>query len=85
MKRTIMFLNNLLSSDKGSTSSKRFIGIIGAFALIIAMFGSKALGVSDEVTITVVESVTYVTIGALLGTSIEKIWPNINKTENEVS
>lgn len=68
------FIISLLSTD-GSISSKRSFGLVGLMSLIFLMIYNVLKCTEGLITSTLIDSVTYITIAALFGTSIEKIWP----------
>mgnify|MGYP003423323673 CR=1 FL=1 len=71
----INFIKSLLSTDE-KVSSKRTLGVIGMFSLIILMVWNVFNCKEGITTTTLIDAVLYITIAALFGTSLEKFWPN---------
>ncbi len=79
------FIKSMLSDcHSGEVSSKRVIGFIGFFALLIIMFinalYSKSIAPSKEL----IDAIEYIVIAALFSTSVEKFAkPNTTNKDNE--
>jgi hypothetical protein len=81
MKKIITWCSGLLKDEKGTPSSKRFIGITAGLSLCIALFIN--LFTEQPVEPTLVNAVAAISIGGLGLASADKIWGNKdNKTEN---
>ena len=76
MKRFISWVGGLLRDEKGSPSSKRFVGIIAGLSLCVALFIN--LFTSQPVEPTIVQSVAIICVGGLGLASVDKIWGNKN-------
>jgi len=62
----------IFKGDKGEWSSKRFVGIIGAFVLFVTMAHNSLSPVDVAPSPELVQSVEWVTILSLGFTSIDK-------------
>lgn len=72
MKKIIDWVGGLLKDEKGTPSSKRFIGIIAGLTLCSALLIN--LFTSMPVEPTLVNAVAAICIGGLGLASIDKIW-----------
>ena len=83
-KKKIGFFKSMLSDDSGvSVSSKRVIGFIGFLILSITLFINSFTGKEVGPSVELVTAVQYIVMGALFGTSLDKIMNK--KTENNES
>jgi len=85
MKKIIEWVCGLLRDERGSPSSKRFIGIISGLSLCVALFIN--LYTEQPVEPTLVQAVAAICIGGLGLASADKIWgkakPFIDKSEEK--
>lgn len=85
MKKIVDWVCGLLKDEKGTPSSKRFIGIISGLSLCVALFIN--LYTEQPVEPTLVQAVAAICIGGLGLASADKIWgkhkPWDNKNSNE--
>lgn len=81
MKKIITWLQGLLKDEKGTPSSKRFIGIIAGLSLCISLFIN--LFTEHPVDHTLVQAVAALAFGALGLASVDKIWSKDKKEETE--
>jgi len=72
MKKIINWVSGLLRDEKGTPSSKRFIGITAGLSLCIALFIN--LYTDQPVEPTIVNAVAAICIGGLGLASADKIW-----------
>lgn len=72
LKKSKGFIISLLS-EKGNISSKRTAGIVGISSLIILMAYNVISNREGIITTSLIDSVFYITVSALLGTAAEKI------------
>lgn len=72
MKKVTTWLNGLLKDEKGSPSSKRFIGIIAGLSLCVALFIN--LFTEHPVDSSLVNAVAVICLGGLGLASADKIW-----------
>ncbi len=72
MKKIINWITGLLRDEKGTPSSKRFIGILAGLSLCVALFIN--LYTTQPVEPTIVNAVAAICIGGLGLASADKIW-----------
>jgi|TARA_R110001592_G_scaffold7374_4_gene41351 hypothetical protein len=72
MKKIINWISGLLRDEKGTPSSKRFIGITAGLSLCIALFIN--LYTEHPVSDAIVNAVAAICIGGLGLASADKIW-----------
>lgn len=68
----------MLSEESGVISSKRVIGFTGFLILAITMVINSFFDANIKPSAELVEAVEFITIGALFGTSLDKILPKRN-------
>jgi len=78
MKKIIDWLKGLLKDEKGTPSSKRFIGIVSGLSLCVSLFIN--LFTEHPVDHVLIQSVAALAFGALGLASVDKIW---SKKEEE--
>ncbi|MDB4343435.1 hypothetical protein OAA15_00280 [bacterium] len=66
------FIKELISSSQ-NVSSKRVVGIVGFLALLITFLYDVFSGKQLILDVEIVKAIEYITIGALFGTSLDKI------------
>ncbi len=72
MKKMVKWINGLLKDEKGTPSSKRFIGIVSGLSLCGALFIN--LFTEHPVEMGLINAVTALAFGALGLASVDKIW-----------
>ncbi len=72
LNKLLDFIKSLLSGHAGSHSSKRFVGIVGAFILYSVLVYNAIMKVDLQLNTTLVDSITYVVIAALGSTAVER-------------
>ena len=72
MKKVIDWLTGLLKDEKGTPSSKRFIGIISGLSLCVALFIN--LFTEHPVEPSLVQAVAVICLGGLGLASADKIF-----------
>jgi len=72
MKKFTNWLVGLLKDERGTPSSKRFIGILSGLSLCVALFIN--LYTTQPVEPTIVNAVAAICIGGLGLASADKIW-----------
>ena len=77
MKKIINWVAGLLKDEKGTPSSKRFIGIVAGLSLCVALFIN--LFTEHPVDSTLVQSVAFLAFGCLGLSSVDKF----SKTKTE--
>ena len=80
MKKLINWLSGLLKDEKGTPSSKRFVGIIAGISLCTALFIN--LFTEHPVEMGLINAVTALAFGALGLASIDKIWSKNKDNSN---
>jgi len=83
MKKLTNWLSGLLKDEKGTPSSKRFVGIVCALTLCITMFANSFTEAHFAPSESLVNSVAMLAFGCLGLASVDKIWGKKNNTENE--
>lgn len=78
MKKIIAWIKGLLQDEKGTPSSKRFIGIIAGLTLCAALIAN--IYTVFPVEPTLVNAVAAICIGGLGLASVDKIWGNKDNT-----
>jgi hypothetical protein len=73
MKNILSFFKSMLSEAEGVISSKRVIGFLGFLCLAVTMIMNSFTDVSVAPSKDLVSAVEFITIGALFGTSLDKI------------
>lgn len=74
MKKIINWLTGLLKDEKGTPSSKRFIGIVAGLSLCASLFVN--LFTEHPVDANLINAVAALAFGALGLASVDKIWGN---------
>lgn len=75
MSKVKSFFLSMLSEEPGVISSKRVIGFTGFLILAITMVINSFFDANIKPSAELVEAVEFITIGALFGTSLDKILP----------
>ena len=73
MKNILSFFKSMLSEAEGVISPKRVIGFLGFLVLAVTMIMNSFTDISVAPSKELVEAVEFITIGALFGTSLDKI------------
>ena len=73
MKNILSFFKSMLSEAEGVISSKRVIGFLGFLVLVVTMILNSFTDISVAPSSDLVSAVEFITIGALFGTSLDKI------------
>jgi FtsH-binding integral membrane protein len=81
MKKIITWAQGLLKDEKGTPSSKRFIGIIAGLSLCVALFIN--LFTEHPVDGNLINAVAALAFGALGLASVDKIWAKDKKETTE--
>ena len=79
MKKLIAYLQGLLKDEKGTPSSKRFVGIIAGLSLCITLFANQFTEEHIAPSPVLVQAVAALAFGALGLASVDKIWGKDNK------
>jgi hypothetical protein len=84
MKKIINWLSGLLKDEKGTPSSKRFIGIVAGLSLCTALFIN--LYTEHPVEPSLVNAVAAICVGGLGLASADKIWgKKIDKKDQQIN
>lgn len=78
MSKIKSFFISMLSEEPGVISSKRVIGFLGFLVLAITMLVNSFYDENIKPSAELVQAVEFITIGALFGTSLDKIMPKRN-------
>ena len=83
MKKIIDWLTGLLKDEKGTPSSKRFVGIVCALTLCITMYANSFTEEHFAPSDNLVNAVAMLAFGCLGLASVDKIWAKkgTDKTE----
>jgi len=83
MKKIINWITGLFNDEKGSPSSKRFIGILCGITLCITLYVNSYTSGEIKPSESLVNAVAMLAFGCLGLSSIDKIWGkrDHNKTE----
>lgn len=73
MSKFLSFMKSMLSETEGVISSKRVIGFLGFLSLAVTMIVNSFYDANIAPSTDLVEAVEFITIGALFGTSLDKI------------
>jgi len=79
MKKIINWFSGLLKDEKGTPSSKRFIGILAGVSLCITLFANQFTEEHIAPASTLVQAVAALAFGSLGLASVDKIWGNKNE------
>lgn len=74
MKKIVAWLTGLLKDEKGTPSSKRFIGIIAGISLCVTLFANQFTAEHIAPSAVLVNAVAALAFGALGLASADKIW-----------
>jgi len=74
MKKIINWICGLLKDEKGTPSSKRFIGILAGVSLCVTLYANQFTDEHVAPSPTLVNAVAALAFGALGLASIDKIW-----------
>ena len=74
MKKIIDWLSGLLKDEKGTPSSKRFIGILAGISLCVTLFANQFTEQHIAPSEALVNAVAMLAFGALGLASVDKIW-----------
>ena len=79
MKKVINWISGLLKDEKGTPSSKRFIGIIAGLSLCITLYANSFSEEHVAPSPVLINAVAALAFGALGLASVDKIWGNKNE------
>ena len=82
MKKIFNWVCGLLRDEKGTPSSKRFIGILSGITLCITLFVNQFSDEHIAPSTPLVNAVAALSFGALGLSSVDKIWNKSGKEDN---
>jgi hypothetical protein len=74
MKKIINWINGLFKDEKGSPSSKRFVGILCGVTLCITLYVNSYTHGDIKPSEALVDAVAMLAFGCLGLASVDKIW-----------
>jgi hypothetical protein len=74
MKKIINWINGLFKDEKGSPSSKRFVGILCGVTLCITLYANSYTHGDIKPADSLVDAVAMLAFGCLGLASVDKIW-----------
>jgi len=74
MKKITNWISGLLKDEKGTPSSKRFVGIVCALTLCVTMFANSFTEAHFAPAESLVNAVAMLAFGTLGLASVDKIW-----------
>ena len=83
MGKIITWLQGLLRDEKGTPSSKRFVGITASLSLCITLFANQFTPEHVAPSPVLVQAVAALAFGALGLASVDKIWGKGRKEDQE--
>lgn len=83
MKKIIGWITGLLKDEKGTPSSKRFIGILAGVSLCVTLFANQFTEEHIAPSPVLINAVAALAFGALGLASVDKIWGNKDNKEEE--
>ena len=81
MKKIVNWLSGLLKDEKGTPSSKRFIGIISGLSLCLTLILNQFSSIDVAPSPILINAVAALAFGALGLASVDKIWGNKKQEE----
>lgn len=81
MKKLTAWVTGLLKDEKGTPSSKRFVGIVCALTLCVTMFANSFTEAHFAPAESLVNAVAMLAFGTLGLASVDKIWGKKGTTE----
>ena len=83
MKKIINWINGLFKDEKGSPSSKRFIGILCGITLCITLYINSYTHGDIKPADSLVNAVAMLAFGCLGLASVDKIWGKRDNDKTE--
>jgi hypothetical protein len=74
MKNIIIWITGLFKDEKGTPSSKRFVGILCALTLCVTMYSNSFTEAHFAPSRELVDAVALLAFGCLCLSSVDKIW-----------
>ena len=83
MKKIVNWLSGLLKDEKGTPSSKRFIGIISGLSLCLTLILNQFSSIDVAPSPIIINAVAALAFGALGLASVDKFWSNKGNNEQD--
>ena len=83
MKKITDWVSGLLKDEKGTPSSKRFVGIVCALTLCVTMYANSFTEAHFAPADSLVNAVAMLAFGCLGLASVDKIWGKKGTTTEE--
>jgi hypothetical protein len=81
MKNIITWITGLFKDEKGTPSSKRFVGILCALTLCVTMYSNSFTEAHFAPSRELVDAVALLAFGCLGLSSVDKIWGKKKEVE----
>lgn len=81
--KIVTWLTGLLKDEKGTPSSKRFVGIIAGISLCVTLFANQFTDEHIAPSPILVNAVAALAFGALGLASVDKIWSKKEENKEE--
>jgi hypothetical protein len=81
--KIVTWLTGLLKDEKGTPSSKRFVGIIAGVSLCVTLFANQFTDEHIAPSAVLVNAVAALAFGALGLASVDKIWGKKEENKEE--
>lgn len=81
MKKMVNWFSGLLKDEKGTPSSKRFVGILAGLSLCVTLILNQFSTVDIAPSPVLINAVAALAFGALGLASVDKIWGNKNNKD----
>ena len=83
MKKIINWFSGMLKDEKGTPSSKRFVGIIAGLSLCVTLILNQFSTVDIAPSPVLINAVAALAFGALGLASVDKIWGKRDHNEQD--
>ena len=83
MKKILNWINGLFKDEKGSPSSKRFIGILCGITLCITLYANSYSHGEIKPSESLINAVAMLAFGCLGLASVDKIWGKREEDKTE--
>ena len=74
MKKCVNWISGLLKDEKGTPSSKRFVGILAGISLCVTFFANQFTEEHIAPSSVLVNAVAALAFGSLGLASVDKVW-----------
>jgi hypothetical protein len=83
MKKLLSWVSSLFKDEKGSPSSKRFVGIMCALSLCVTMYHNSFSPLDQAPSTALVDAVALLAFGCLGLSSVDKFTNKLKPGNNE--